>query len=1209
MRLWREGIGFELHLQLRRPTVWILAALFLFPLFGVTLDRFQRAIGDDVLFGAPISVAESGIIMGLVAMVIVAAVAGDAATRDVRIGIEPLMQATPVGKSIYLGGRFCGAFCIAAALFAGGPLAHALVPLTDPDLAQQVSGPFRPFAYIGAYGLLLLPNAFVATTVAFATAALLRHPLGGWVGILLLLFTTQGSHSYLGDVLGRWELAQAFDASGATTLDLLKTNWTASELDTRLIPSTGSLLLNRAIWLAVSGCLLILTYRHFDFGGSQREGRWWQRHAPRRPYPPHGGAIDAPPGPGSGDMVTGDPSPNLVSIPSGFRSRVRQTLAVVRDSLRELAPPWLWLAAPALVALQSFLTRATLDSMGAGTPVAPSTSLVVKTLLPGAGDPAPPVALATILLPILMAGELVWRERDAKVAGLTDTAPVPAGVWFAGKVLALWLIIGALLALIAVGGVLAQTGLGGRDLDPRLYIQLLGLGMVRPMLFALFAFSVHVMVNRKHLAHVIVLFLVVPLIAEILGIEHPLMLLGSGPNWHYSPISGFAPFLASVLWFDLYWAGWALLTASVAYLFWVRGLESGRGRLTSAVQRSNTTWFGFSGTALGLVLVSGAVISHNLNVPRPYRTASAAAALQGEYERRYAHLRSSPQPHIVATDLRVEIFPNRGEAQVAGVHHLQNRTGQPLDSLHVATSLEAETQRLQLDRSARTTAVDDLVGHRTYVLDEPLAPGDSLRLEWAVEHVSNSFSATDEIGGRVIRNGTAIRMQEWIPRLGYQFDRELIDRQVRRSVGLPPRTPLPRPDAAATPFDGYGRDHLDLSVTVGTSADQIAVAPGELVRTWTEDDRSYFRYETAAPVGNGYGIFSARYRVATGRWQDVAIEVLHHPEHDALVETMVRSMERSLDQLTDRFGPYPYRALRMIEYPSPGGSLHAASGSIWYQELFSQFDPARDPQHIDLPFAVVAHEVAHQFQPVRARMEGQALLSESFAWYGALGVVEDEYGEAHLRRLLDFMRRTYLTPRSRAGVPLLRANDAFLGYRKGPFAMYALREYVGEDRIDQAWRRLRERHASHEPPYARSVDLYRELQRVTPDSLQTLLGDLLERNTYWDLETHGVTAASTGVGAWQVSIDLTAHKATVDSAGVETPVPMDDLVEVGVYGSGESEAPLYLEMHRIRSGRQTISVAVPDRPARAGIDPRHLLIDVEPTNNVLPLSEPSSRGN
>jgi hypothetical protein len=46
-------------------------------------------------------------------------------------------------------------------------------------------------------------------------------------------------------------------------------------------------------------------------------------------------------------------------------------------------------------------------------------------------------------------------------------------------------------------------------------------------------------------------------------------------------------------------------------------------------------------------------------------------------------------------------------------------------------------------------------------------------------------------------------------------------------------------------------------------------------------------------------------------------------------------------------------------------------------------------------------------------------------------------------------------------------------------------------------------------------------------------------------------------------------------------------------------------MHRIRTGQQTITVTVPGRPARAGIDPRHLLIDVEPGDNLMDVQDPT----
>ena len=245
-----------------------------------------------------------------------------------------------------------------------------------------------------------------------------------------------------------------------------------------------------------------------------------------------------------------------------------------------------------------------------------------------------------------------------------------------------------------------------------------------------------------------------------------------------------------------------------------------------------------------------------------------------------------------------------------------------------------------------------------------------------------------------------------------------------------------------------------------------------------------------------------------------------------------------------------------------------------------------------------------------APVEGAALLGESLAWYSALGVVEETFGREHLRRLLGMMRGVYLIPSARANVPLLRADDWFLAYRKGPFAMYALREYVGAVPVNGALRRLLERHGSGKPPLATSLDLYRELRAVTPASLHSLLVDLFEANTFWELATQSVAAEQTSTGEWQVTLDVQARKVVVDTAGVETERPMDDLIEVGVFtgapGTELGEA-LYLQMHRIRSGKQRITVTVPSQPTRAGIDPRNLLIDVEGNNNLKEIARANAR--
>ena len=86
---------------------------------------------------------------------------------------------------------------------------------------------------------------------------------------------------------------------------------------------------------------------------------------------------------------------------------------------------------------------------------------------------------------------------------------------------------------------------------------------------------------------------------------------------------------------------------------------------------------------------------------------------------------------------------------------------------------------------------------------------------------------------------------------------------------------------------------------------------------------------------------------------------------------------------------------------------------------------------------------------------------------------------------------------------------------------------------------------------------------------------------------------------WRGTLGIRARK-VLDSVGVETEIPMKDLVQVGVFAAtkGGLSAQLYLHTHRIRSGKQMITTTVPRAPARSGIDPSHLLIDREMGNNI-----------
>jgi ABC-2 type transport system permease protein len=1194
MKFW-EIFRFEAGYQARLVSTWLYFVLLLAVSFLMARDVFvAEAVEGGYFLNAPFAVAQVTFVACILSLLMLAALAGGAGARDVETRMHPILYTAPVGKAAYLGGRFLAAFALGALIMAAIP-AGILTAALLPGSHAELIGPIRPMAYLSAYFLLVLPNAFVATAFMFSAAVFTRRGVASYLGAAFVFFAAVVSRQVVAKLMGHWDIAKLTDPLGLTVFGELSKIWTPSEKNALVVGTQTWMLSNRLAWIGVALGVLAITYLRFRFAHISVDGRRWiRRRAAERLA-----AADA--------LTKGEPSSGAaphVRRMFGAATRAHQTLAVTRESFRVIVTGW---GLPAIVALAVFVNLiGPLVFQENGFPQLPTTGEFVNVL---EQTNEHGMWLIIPLLIVYYAGELVWREREAGLGEISGVAPVPVWVFFAGKFTGLALALAAAQALLVGAAMLVQARMGYYEFEAGLYLRILfGIRLIDYLLFALLALVVHVVVDQKYVSHLIVIiaYLLVAFGPQ-LGIEPGLLVYGSDPGWTYTDMRGLDPFLGPWLLFKLYWFAWALLLVVAAKQLWSRGTEPGLGpRLRTARRlKRSTAWT--AAAAAGLVLTFGGLIFYNTNVLHANHAAPVGTEWKAEYERRYGQYAGIPQPRPTAANFRVEIYPKRGAVEIRGTYDLVNRTGATIDAVHVATALEVET-RVEFDRPSRTELADDRLGHRIYVLETPLRPGDSLRLEFEVRFEPRGFPRYD-IDASVVPNGTFFG-SEWLPRVGYQRGRELQDAAERREYELPPRPEIPPLDDPVALMEPAGLEAIMFEAVVGTDEGQTAVAPGALLRTWAQDGRRYFRYATDAPIRNNFAFFSAAYAVREARWNDVEIQIFHHPAHALNVDRMVSGVQASLEYLTQRLGPYPHREIRFVEQPGRRRTLFSNPVNIRYQEGFSFINPVGDPRGIDLPFAVVAHEVAHQWwgnQLLPAAVEGAPILTESLAWYSALEIVEAHYGREHRERLLGAMREDFLSPRPLAGAPLLRATDRFQWYRKGVLALSALREYVGAERIDAALRRFFEKHGSGTSLLPTTLDLYQELQAVTPEELQYLLADLFEANTYWELAAKQVEAERLATGEWQVTLDVRARKLVVDEQGVETEVPMDDFVEVGVFAPAEDDSSdhrLYLKMHRIRSGEQRITLTVSKEPTRAAIDPRNLLIDIKPDDNFKEINRP-----
>ncbi|HEV2129818.1 MAG TPA: hypothetical protein VGR27_01865, partial [Longimicrobiaceae bacterium] len=692
---------------------WLYAVLLL----GVPFLMMHAIGGSEGYMNRPQMVAVGSLLSSMLGMLVTAALFGDAATRDVQARMHPLVYTTPLRKAEYLGGRFLGALAVNAVLLLGVPLG-LLLGSRMPYLDQQMFGPLIPAAYVQPYLLFLLPNALLAGALLFTVAALSRQVLPAYLGAIGLFLGYLFSMEFQ-DYIADPTLAALADPFGMSVINELTSYWTPVELNSRLIGYPELLVWNRLVWVGVGAVVLTALLLRFRFA-HQGGGRRARVERERSGAPVRAAPAAVPP----------------VAGTFGARTRARQALSVARRSLGEIARN---LAFPLILLVTLLLVLAVGWNVGSevfGTSTWPVTHLIAGTLLGQAAS----VVVAVLIA--LIAGELVWRERDVRVSEIEDAAPVPTWVFLAGRFLALATVLLAVQAALMASGVLLQTLQGYHRYELGLYLQILfGIKLVDYLLLATLAMAVHVVVNQKYLGHlVVVLFFLFTLLSGKIGIEHNLLRYNSDPGWTYSDMNGFGPFLGPWTWFKLYWAGWALLLAVGARLFWVRGREGGaRRRFRVARARFSGAAARAAAAAAVLIVTLGGFIFYNTNILNEYRTPLEAAAPWAEYERRYKRYENTPQPRIAAAELRVEIYPEEHAAELRGTYRLVNRTDRAIDSVHVLILPEVRARSISFDRAARRVLDDRELQYRIYALERPLAPGDSLRLRFDVAFQPRGF--------------------------------------------------------------------------------------------------------------------------------------------------------------------------------------------------------------------------------------------------------------------------------------------------------------------------------------------------------------------------------------------------------------------------------------------------------------------------------------
>ena len=212
-----------------------------------------------------------------------------------------------------------------------------------------------------------------------------------------------------------------------------------------------------------------------------------------------------------------------------------------------------------------------------------------------------------------------------------------------------------------------------------------------------------------------------------------------------------------------------------------------------------------------------------------------------------------------------------------------------------------------------------------------------------------------------------------------------------------------------------------------------------------------------------------------------------------------------------------------------------------------------------------------------------------------------------MRRFLKYELDNYLADRGGELVeelPLLRVeNQPYIHYRKGSVVMYALKDALGEERLNRAIRR----YVADTPFPGAALHHHPGVRRLPPRgdparAARPGQGPVREHHPLREPGDRGAEYARLDDGRYEVTLAVESQKLRADGLGVETEVPVDIWVDIGVFGEKEEGGPARAACSSRSAGSREptteIALVVDEEPVRAGIDPYHKLVDRNPENNL-----------
>tara|TARA_B110000444_G_C18848206_1_gene603551 strand:+ start:1694 stop:5272 length:3579 start_codon:yes stop_codon:yes gene_type:complete len=1182
----------ELKYSFKQPMLYLFFLIVFLLVFGATASDNVTIGGSvgNVFRNAPNIVTIYSLIMSLFGLLFAAAFFNNSALRDHKNNFHEIIFSTPIDKFGYFMGKFSASLLLSTipltGVFFGIILGSKVAPLMGWVEAERF-GPFFIETFISNYFVFILPNMFIGGAIIYSLAQEFKNTMISFVGAMLILVGYTISGELTSDIDNE-TIASLVDTFGIRTYNISSKYYTTLEKNTLNPSLTGLLLYNRLIWIGFAALVLFTSYLRFSFEIKKSKKNKKSINETDNVFLK---AIKETP------KVQISTNSTFLHFKSFFKLNMNSIYRHVTFKILFIFSIIQLVAGLAsgyeYFGLKSYpLTYFMIDQ------VSGSSSLFILIIL------------------VFFSGELVWRDRDVQLNEVIDSTPHSTLVPLFSKTLSLFsLSIVIHLALVFIA-IIYQLISGFTEIDLLLYIKDYMYNMF-PVYFTMCSLlvAIQVIVNNKYIGYLVsvIVLLGFDIILLILDVNSNMLSIGSTPYMIYSDLNGFGPSNIGVFWFSLYWILFSLFLLSLSGMIWNRGAKKSFKERLKSINSNTSRSYSIVVLSIGtLWVLTASFVFYNTQILNSYKSSDKYEELAVSYEKDYKKFKDLPFPKIIEAKYNIDIFPEKKTADVLALLTVTNKIDIPIDSILINVSKQWD---LSFDfPNASLISKNEDHGVHFYLIDPPMLPGDTLIVEIRNKYQTKGFSNGGETTS-IVKNGSFLNNFEILPGIGYDPGKEIGDKNKRKKLGLPPKERMPKLEVECGDncdknylTQGFS-DYINVESIISTNIDQIAIAPGSLIKEWVENNRKYYQYKLDHPSQNFYSFISADYQVAKRKWKDVDIEVYYDEKHSVNIDMMLNAVEKSLDYYTKNFGPYYHKQARIIEFPRFSTFAQAFPGTMPYSESFGFIIDLEDEEDNNVIDAVIAHEMAHQWwahQLVGADMQGGTLTSEAFSEYSSLMTLKNiSKTPMKMREFLKYDHDRYLRGRSgelEKELPLYKVeNQQYIHYGKGSVILYALQDYIGEEKVNNAMKEFLEKYR-YKTPYPTSLDFLEILESKVPDSLNYLIDDWFKEITLYDNRLKTAVAKKLDNGKYQVDIEIEASKIKADSLGNENKVSLNEWIDIGVFSDDDEKNLIHQKRVKINDSLMSFTMIVDSLPIKAGIDPRHILIDRVFSDNIKAVS-------